>query len=71
VKRIERAALAAQDAPLHAAACRALACASRGLSGELDHAANCLTEIELCGGDVSEGRAALAEIVGGQLMAAE
>lgn len=62
----------AGDLPLYSACARALDCCSRGLAGELDHAARRLSEVELCGGDVAEARAALADVAGAQaLQAAE
>ena len=72
VSAIQSAAKTAGDLPLYSACARALACCSRGLAGELDHAARCLAEIALCGGDVTEARAALADLAGAQvLLAAE
>lgn len=70
VSTAQAAAKTAGDLPLYSACSRALACCSRGLAGELDHAARCLAEIALCGGDVAEARAALAEIAAPALMMA-
>lgn len=70
VSAIQSAAKTAGDLPLYSACARALACCSRGLAGEIDHAAKCLAEIELCGGDVDEARSALAEIAAPALMMA-
>lgn len=70
VSTAQAAAKTAGDHPLYSACSRALACCSRGLAGELDHAARCLAEVELCGGDVAEARVALGD-VGAQLIAAE
>lgn len=72
VSTAQAAAKASGDLPLYSACSRALACCSRGLAGELDHAARCLAEVELCGGDVAEARAALVCVQGDALqMAAE
>jgi hypothetical protein len=70
VSTIQAAAKTAGDLPLYSACSRALACCSRGLAGELDHAARCLAEVELCGGDVAEARAALADVEGAQVLQA-
>lgn len=70
VSAIQSAAKTAGDLPLYSACGRALACCSRGLAGEIDHAAKCLAEIELCGGDVTEARGALADVAGAQVLQA-
>lgn len=70
VSKVQASAKAAGDLPLYSACARALASCSRGLAGELDHAARCLAEIELCGGDVAEAGAALACVEGAQVLQA-
>lgn len=62
VNTIRRAAAHALNEELHAAACRASACASRGLEGELDHAAKCLSVLDSLGADVRGAQAALADV---------
>lgn len=70
VSAIQSAAKTAGDLPLYSACARALACCSRGLAGELDHAGKCLAEIELCGGDVTEARGAPADLAAPALLMA-
>lgn len=62
VGAIRRAAEVARDEALHGAALRAIACAERGLAGELAHAANILAELDLLGADVRSARVALGEL---------
>lgn len=69
VGAVRRAAAHARDEELHAAASVASACADRGLSGELDHAAKCLSVLDTLGADVREAQAVIAELRGLQMAA--
>ncbi len=66
VNAIRRAAEVAQNEALHGAALRAIACAERGLAGELAHAENCLAELDLLGADVRSARVAPDELAHGR-----
>lgn len=71
VTTIQNRAGERKDQPLWSACERARECASRGLEDSLDLAADRLDAIASLGGDVTEARAALADLIAPQLLAAE